>query len=145
LRISSATRTELVVINFDLIIDYLKEAHENSSDEKTFMFNVRKSREFLREMKLALNMDYDISKEYLSAYRHIDKLEAAYLFSKDETKYSQAIELLEKFRKAWSEVSDPDNKPVMHNTEQMYAGLTYGRGGRLNEYVDTQANRGFQA
>lgn len=143
-RISSANRVGLVVINFDLIIDYLKEAKENISDEKSFMRNIKKSREFLREMRLSLNMDYEISKDYIAAYRFIDRLIASYLFSKSEEKYALALELLNKFRKTWSEVSEEDAALVMQNAEQIYAGLTYGKNGRLNEYIDTRADRGFK-
>lgn len=144
-RIASASRVELIVINFDLIMDYLREAKENSENGHSFVFNIGKSREFLREMKLALNMDYEISKEYHAAYTDIDRLIAGYLFSKSDETYEKIVDILTEFRDAWANVDDDDTSPVMSNTEQMYAGLTYGKDGKLTEYVDICSDRGFKA
>lgn len=144
LRISNASRLQLVIINFELIIDYLNEAKENRENEKVFSFNIQKSRDFLREMKLSLNMEYDISYKFLALYNYIERLIARFLFSKSDKTADEALELLNGLLNSWKQVKEDDSSPVMQNTQQMYAGLTYGRGGKLNEYVDIQVNRGFK-
>ena len=56
-------------------------------------------------------------------------------------------EIFEKLLAGYKKVSEEDvSGPVMKNTQQVYAGLTYGRG-TLNEmYVNgNEARRGFMA
>ena len=56
-------------------------------------------------------------------------------------------EIFEKLLTGYQKVSEEDTSgPVMKNTQQVYAGLTYGRG-TLNEmYVNmNESRRGFMA
>ena len=51
--------------------------------------------------------------------------------------------MLKKLRKSFEDVAaQDDSEPLMSNTQDVYAGLTYGRGS-LNENVNTVPNRGF--
>jgi flagellar protein FliS len=145
LRITNATPLQLVIINFEIIEDYINEAKTVRDDEKKFSFNVQKAREFLREMKLSLNMEYEISRTFRSLYNYVDTLLAKFLFNKSDDTSNEALKILSELRGAWQEVKEEDAKPVMENVQQLYAGLTYGRHGELNEYVDTGSNRGFKA
>ena len=54
--------------------------------------------------------------------------------------------MLTMLRKSFYEVSKMDDStPLMQNTQQVYAGLTYSNGGGASEMLDAGANRGYKA
>lgn len=145
LKITNASRVQLVIINFELIIDYINEAKKNYQNEKDFSFYIDKARQFLREMSASLNMEYEISYTFLSLYHYVDEKLAKFLFDRSAETADEALKILIGLKDSWEQVKEGDSSPVMQNAEQMYAGLTYGKNGELSEYVDTRANRGFKA
>lgn len=145
LKITNASKVQLVIINFELIIDYINEAKKNLQSEKDFSFYIDKARQFLRELSASLNMDYEISYTFLSLYHYVDERLAKFLFNKSIETADEALKILIGLKEAWEQVKEEDTSPVMKNVEQMYAGLTYSKNGKLAEYVDTSANRGFKA
>ncbi|MDE6181733.1 MAG: flagellar protein FliS, partial [Eubacteriales bacterium] len=68
-KISSASPLQLVIINFEIIIDYINESKKYiNTKDKNFDFNVKKSRQFLMELRSSLNMEYEISENLMSIY-----------------------------------------------------------------------------
>ena len=60
-KIANASPLKLVVINFEIILDYLKESENTINNEKEFDFNILKARQFLSELRASLDMQYEIS------------------------------------------------------------------------------------
>ena len=92
-----------------------------------------------------LDFTYEIShylrRLYVFAYEELCQGVA----ERDSGRFSHASHIIEELLPAFREVAGQDeSKPVMQNTETIYAGLTYGRGS-LNESVDMNINRGLQA
>lgn len=148
-RIANASQLQLVIINYEIIIDYIKAAEKSAEENNKEDFNlaVEKSRAFLSELRNSLNMKYEISRNLMSLYNYVDRQLAYYTFNK-KTKYSQeCIKILSELLEGWKEIenNEEDKSPLMQNTQQLYAGLTYGRGGKLQEYVDVDNKRGFKA
>lgn len=146
-RIANATPTQLVVITYELILDHISEAKDNISDEKEFDKLVAKAREFLLDLRASLNMTYEISATLMPLYDYIDKLLAKTIYKKDTAVLAECEDILNSLLGSWKKVeaNEEDKTPIIENSQQLYAGLTYGRNGHLNEFVPEDTNRGFKA
>lgn len=148
-RISVASPLQLVIINYEIIIDYLNCSKHYINDKNAkneFIFNINKARDFLGELRASLNMQYEISYYLMSLYNYVDKILAFSLFNKNLNYIDKAIFILEKLLNSWVKIqSDEEDKtPVMENVEHIFSGMTYNKNGTLNEYVDTNSERGFK-
>lgn len=146
-KIASATSANLVVINFEIILDYLQQSKQTINNEKDFEFNISKARQFLTELRCSLNMQYEISSYLLTMYNYVDRYLAKFLFSKNLNDLEEAEKVLKTIMSAFVEIENKndDKTKVMENTDAIYAGLTYGKNGMLSEFVDVKSNKGFKA
>ena len=70
-------------------------------------------------------------------------IEASY--EETDKKLEDAIPIFRELREAFSEVAKQDTSPsLMEHTQQLYAGLTYGKG-TLNETLLSGNSRGYKA
>ena len=146
-KIATASPLKLVIINFEIILDYLEESKKNIDNQKEFDFNILKARQFLGELRGSLNMKYEISTQLLTMYNYVDRQLAIFLFSKKLEDLEAGTKVLKTIMSGFEEIEEKekDKNSIMQNTESIYAGLTYGRNGQLQEFVDTKHNRGFKA
>lgn len=146
-KISNASPLQLVIINYEIILDYLDSSKECVDDDKKFTLYVNKAREFLAELRASLNMKYEISFQLMSLYNYVDQQISYYIFNKKEECVKNCENVLIPLLEGWRaiEKDETDKTPLMSNTQQIYAGLTYGRNGQLSEFVDTDVKRGFKA
>lgn len=153
-RISQASPVELVIIMYDMAIEYLNDAiAESAEDERKD--DAKKQEQFRRNLKYAkrvvdqlaadLDMQYEVSEELLNLYRIMDRYLIKASVEKNVGLVETVISMLSKLRKSFYEISKNDtSEPVMKNTQQVYAGLTYSNAGSSNEYSkDSVNNRGF--
>ncbi|SHO53895.1 flagellar export chaperone FliS [Anaerocolumna xylanovorans] len=148
-RITQASKTELVVIMYEVLLSDIASAKEyfhKGEDEKA-MHDIKHGQKFLNELMSSLNYQYEISLNLMSLYIFVNKRIMDAYYKKEAEALDEAKEVLEILMKGFSEIAAGDKSgPVMTNTGQIYAGLTYGRGTLNETYVDpNQANRGFMA
>ncbi len=145
-RIANATQLQLVIINYEIIIDYLNAAKGSVNKKKDFDFNLEKARQFLNELRVSLDMQYTLSKYLMRLYLYVDQQIAYCQFNSRTEHIDESIKILNSLLEGWKkiETNEKDKTPVMENAQQLYAGLTYGKNGSLNEYVDMKTNRGFK-
>lgn len=141
-RITNATPLGLVIISYEIILDYMQKAREDNN------LPVEQARKFLSQLKNSLNMKYDIARQLKMLYDYVDRMLARYYFNAKKKEYLDECEkvmkpLLESWRRI--EKEEKAKQPVMENVQHIYAGLTYGKNGQLSEYIDTDASRGFKA
>ncbi len=149
IRITQANRSELIVIMYDIMkadISYAKKLL-SQGDVVQYQRECRHAQKVLNELMAALDYHYAMAYDLLSLYSYMNKRIVAACMKKDSLILEDVDCILDKLKSAFEEVSKQDpTGPVMSNTQQVYAGLTYGRG-TLNEsavgYHD--ANRGFMA
>ncbi|MGN0327504.1 MAG: flagellar protein FliS [Lachnospira sp.] len=145
-RISQASRSELVVILYDMASEYLKISVETDSEDE-FKKNVQQSIRVVDKLIVGLDMQYEVSVNLYKIYNHIKRslMKAQIHLDKDEI--LRVDKLLKKLRTSFYEVSKQDTSgPMMRNTEKVYSGLTYSKGGAGNEMLsDPVKNRGFMA
>lgn len=148
-RVTQASKSQLTVILYEMILEEIAEAkeHYETSDLAGFEKELKQAQRFVNELMATLNYQYAISYDLLSLYLFSNKAIIQAIMKKNPDTLMGVENVLKKLLHGFEEVSKTDKSgPVMRNTQQLYAGLTYGRG-RLNEvYVDTNIqNRGFMA
>jgi flagellar protein FliS len=147
-RIVNANQNDLVIINYEMLIAELDDAiykyeHE---DSKGFAKNMHQATRVLRELSDNLDFQYEISKDLMSLYIFMNKkfIEAS---QKNSTQPLQsAKDVLNVLLLGWQQAAKEQIKtaPLIQNGQQVYAGLTYGKG-QLNETVYTENSRGYKA
>lgn len=148
-RIAGASKSELVVIMYEVILTDLNDSIEaiENGDSDQFESSLKHSKRFLKELMASLDYSYKISFELMRLYIYVNKLIISAMFQKNKGFIEDAIIIMNRLMNGFEVVSKEDNSgPVMKNAEQIYAGLTYGKG-VLNE-VSLNSNenkRGFKA
>lgn len=148
-RVTQASRTELVVITYDILLEDIrtaKEAFEKNELER-YEKDLKHVVRFINELMAALDLSIPISRDLLSLYSFINKTVIYAWFHKSPDKLDSVSSVIRKLRSAFAEISKQDKSgPVMKNTQQLYAGLTYGKGTLNEAYIDpNEGKRGFLA
>ena len=148
-RVTQASRSELIVIMYDVILTDLAEAKkklaENNREEYTGA--VKHAARFLNELIGSLDYRYELSFQLLSLYSFANKTLVRAMFRFDDSLLEPVVSMMEKLRDSFREVSKADTTgPMMQNTEKVYAGLTYGKNSLNESLLDAGgAKRGFMA
>lgn len=146
-RISQASKTELVVIMYDMAQEYLKDAIQalNDDDKIGFCNNIRLVKRVIDELSSGLDMQYEIANELFVLYMQADKILIRCLARMDNEGLDKVGNMLNKLRESFYKLSkEDDSGPVLKNVQQVYAGLTYSSVGGSNEiYNDPVNNRGY--
>ena len=148
LRISQASPAGLVVINFELILEYL-----NTALVTDFRENVQKAKEGIEQLIQSLNFDVPLSHDFYEIYNYSYKLLCDVHFSSDSEAACNAVkevaELMEMLLVGWRECAEKADAEGIEqpSTEapKVYTGLTYGKDGQANEYIDEDKDRGYMA
>lgn len=138
LKISQSTKTGLVVVTDEIIIHYIELAQEafERNDMDDFRFQLKKARQFVDELSSALDMRFGISYELQRLYSFVRKTLILAECKEQQDGLMECIRMMEKLKGAFECVAKSDNSPkVMEGSQKVYAGLTYGPGSNLNEYV----------
>ncbi len=148
-RVAQANRTELVVIIYELIIDAVKEGEMcyNKGDSEAGAEKIRKAQLYLQELKGSLDFQYEISRQLYRLYRYVNEQLIATNIRQKPVNLDSACQVLEKLMDSFAEIAKQDtSKAVMQNSQQIYAGLTYGPGAQEEVFTDgAQGFRGYQA
>ncbi len=145
-RITSANRSELIVVLYDIYAEYLSDALKalNSDDLETFRSSVRKAEEVLVHLKSDLDFTYEISKELYAIYDYCHRLLSESLYKKDQKILLEAKKLMNNLKGAFEDIAKADtSKPIMQNAEKVVYGMTYGRSDVNSTLLKTGGSRGF--
>ena len=147
LKISQANKTELIVIMYEMAIKYIDDGLESLSNNniEEYRLNLKRSKAVINELTSVLDMSYVISYELRSLYIFINNVLVRADIRVETDELKRVREMLIKLSKSFKKVSADDNSgPVMENTQQLYAGLTYSKTS-LNVDMYSDVNRGFKA
>ena len=147
LKITRANATELVVILYDMILVYIKEAGEfwGADNKEEYQRSLQKIRNCIGELMDSLNTEYEMARNMYSLYIFFLKELVKAERKENGISYVKAIKpMIESLRNAYDEVAS-ENKtgPLMQNAQTVYAGLTYGRKD-VNVNLEQLSNRGFR-
>lgn len=146
-RVCQANRSELVVIIYELMLDSIGEAREafERGEEETAITELKRAQGCLQEMRGSLDFQYGVSHRLVKLYRYVNEQFAHSITRRRDVNLDSCERVLQGLMSGFSEVAKQDtSNPVMGGSQQVYAGLTYGRGS-LNEIaVDARsAGKGF--
>jgi len=147
LKISQANRTQMLVIIYDILLEYLEEAtkaeHEKQKDQ--FKSAIINARNCVNELIDSLNVEYELANGLLQIYLYLNRELARAYAKKSQEPIIIIQKLVMKLKMAYVEAAKTDHSSsVMGNTQSVYAGLTYGKG-VLNESMENPIeNRGFR-
>ena len=151
LRISQANPTQLVVINFELILEFLTAA-DGAVGTDDFFGYVSKTRNGLEQLIYTLDFNVPLSHDFYEIYKYTYKRLSDVAFTKDNDAahevISEARENMQILLEGWRAAADSDAaqaEPVATEAPKVYTGLTYGKGGQAEEYIDEDSGRGFMA
>lgn len=149
-RISQANRTELIVIMYDMAAGYIRQALETQESDGKNIYNqsIVQAKRVVDRLMASLDMQYEISAQLYRVYsviqRYLIKAMAEYT-EEGRRLLASSHKMLESLRQAFYKVSLTDSSgPLMKNTQQVYAGLTYSKAGSSNEFSQDFSNRGFK-
>ena len=142
LRISQANKSGMVVILYEMLLAYLEDAQVSLNEAGDYRSDLTKARKCLHELRNSLHFEYALAYQLLQLYIYVDKLiSRADISGKQET-ITEALSIIRRLHDAYEQISHQDtSEPVMGNTQQVYAGLTYGKKSLCENRND--GNRGF--
>lgn len=149
LRTTQANHSGLVLVLFDMEDVYLHDALGcfEEADIDGYLRNLEQAKKTHNELMASINR-VDVSGfKVWSLLRYMYRLLVASSVKREPVELDRVCDMLLKLNDAFKIVHEKDEEgPVMKNTHQVYAGLTYGKG-RLNESYGTvdYSNRGFRA
>ncbi len=146
LRIAQANATDLIVILYEMLLDYIEEAKEASAqgDNAALAEAVRKARNVLNELLQSLDIKYEqavnLRKLYFYCIRKLVHAQAG-----KEGALDEICKVIVPLRDAYAQIAaSNENGPVMGNSQMVYAGLTYGRNDLTENMADQGTNRGMR-
>lgn len=153
LRIAKATPVQLVVINHELLVDFVSAAEESfkAQELELFYHNINKSKDALTQLIDGLDFETSIAHDLFDLYLYAGERLSKALFGKDIEAVTEVKEMFTSLLEAWQAIEDtPDDRIAgtqgqADSGPQVYAGLTYGKDGELSEYIPEDENKGFKA
>lgn len=146
LRISQSNRSQLVVVVFDMTMEYLEEATlcYDKGDLEDFVQITKKARACVYELMTSLDTKYKIAVELMQIYIYMNKLLIQSVIKKEPQDFPAIKRMVRTLRGAFEEIAKQDSSaPLMGNAQQVYAGLTYGKGTLSESFSSQDINRGF--
>lgn len=145
-RISQANPTEMIVILYEMTLQYLSDAGgaAERKDYTEYRGNVRRARNCVSELLQSLHLEYEpagaLRQLYLYCIRRLSQAEVRW----HTELLRETADIITPLCDAYRQLA-PQNTagPVMKNTQAVYAGLTYGKNTLTENMADQSMNRGM--
>lgn len=147
LRISQSNKTGLVIVLYDIALQYLEDAvvaNENS-DKLQYTFNLEKARDTIDEMIYNLHFEYELARNLKKIYIYMKKCIRESIISGKPVELDAVRRMITSLRDSYITIKDNDESDaVMQNTQAILTGLTYSKNKVLNELTQECTNRGYR-
>ncbi len=147
LRISQANRAGLIVILYEIAIDYTDEAIAAASagDMSAMSLSAIRASRCVEEMQNNLHFEYDLAKTLNKQYIYMKKQLRNASISGDASGLEIVKKQLTGLRDAYDKIADSDKSgPVMEHTQTVLTGMTYSKDRILDDLTNETAGRGFR-
>lgn len=147
-RISQSNKGGLVIVIYDILFVYLTEAKEAYEKEEwdSYKAALRHAQRTIDELISSLNFSYDLAAELYRIYVFCRDSLAKAMYKREIEEVLLAERLMRRLYTAFSEAMKQDQSaPLMSNTQQVYAGYTYGRDDLVETCQNYDTSRGFLA
>lgn len=145
-RITQANSSELVVILYEMFDIYFDDVRKsmNLEDKSAFHENIRKCTGCIRELNASVISGTSAEEGLVSLYIYCMKELAMADLHYSVKNLDNVQMVMDKLHKTFEEVSKVNQSgAIMGNTQQVYAGFTYGRGSEVVQHMDGNPNRGY--
>lgn len=147
-RISQCNKGSMIVIIYDIVFAYIEDAKQSyaAEDHEGFKNALRKAQRAVDELIHALNFQYEVSKNLYSLYVFSKETMAKAIVKNSTDELEDVLAVLKDLYEAFMEASKQDHSlPLMQNTQQVYAGMTYGKNDLTETFQMPETSRGFFA
>ena len=144
-KITLSNRTGLTVVTYEILFAYLADAKSALKEERfeDYKQAIRQAQKCISELMVTLNFSYELAAELYRVYAYGKELLAKALYKRSDAEIGECEQLMKLLHASFVEVAKTDDSaPLMRNTEQVYAGYTYGRSD-VNSSSDANPSRGF--
>lgn len=144
-KITLSNRSGLTVVTYEILFAYLADAKSALKEERyeDYKQSIRQAQKCITELMMTLNFSYELATELYHIYAYGKELLAKAIYKRSEAEIAECENLMRMLYTSFVEVAKTDNSaPLMRNTEQVYAGYTYGRND-VNSSTDVNPSRGF--
>ena len=145
-RLSQCNSGEMIVIIYDIAFTYMSDADRafaegRHEDMKT---EIRRAQRALDELIGSLDFSYDIAEKLYSLYVFCKNELSRAMYENKPDGLKSAEKILRRLYASFVEAAKQDTSaPLMENTQQVYAGMTYARGELNESCMDEDGHRGF--
>lgn len=140
--VTHASRIELLCLTYALFLEDIERALLCTGEDRKKI--VAHSREVLLQLVESLDFKQQIAKELFAVYIYIQNI----LINKrdEDDKLREVYDLMNKLYQSYIQLMEQESEKqsVVEHAQQIYAGMTYGRG-YLSEVVTDDSQRGFKA
>lgn len=147
-RLSCCNRGEMIVIIYDILFAYLDDGIQakEAGNYEDFKKAVGLSQQVICRLMDDLDFSYEISNSLFSEYQFVNQLLSMAICKNTSKNLCDAKKVLKNLYDAFVEVSRQDtSEPLMSNTQQVVAGMTYQKGSLTETLQDSESSRGFLA
>lgn len=145
-RISQSNPTEIVVITYEIIINYIESAvkSDREGDMENMVNNLKKAKQFVNDLSSNLNFQYALSMDLMKLYRFSNTSLMNAIIKKNTDGLDIVVNIMRSLCESFTEVAKSDNRgPVINSSNQVFAGLTYGNNSQLTEYCYSFDKNGY--
>lgn len=147
-RISQSNGGGLIVVTYEIILAYIADAREcyNNDDYEGFRSALGRAQRGVDSLIQSLNFGYEVANNLYALYVFAKEEMAKAVIRKRLEEAEEAETVLVNLYTAFKEAAKQDHStPLMQNTQQVYAGMTYGRNDLTETFQDPGTSRGFFA
>lgn len=145
-RITQSNKGGLVIVMYDILFVYISDAKEAYKKESwdDYKEAIRHAERTIEELISALNFSYGLAAELYRIYVFCRDSLAKAMYKRDIEEVLMVERLMKRLYEAFSETMKQDTSaPLMSNTQQVYAGYTYGRDDLVETCQNYDTSRGF--
>ena len=147
-RISEANETQMITILYEMTLDYLNDAKLSLYEEDFDRYDkeLTRAQNCITELIRSLNMSYEIAGTFMQLYIFAKRHLISAAIRHDDAYIDDIISIFVKMRDCYKELEKLNQAAaIITGAQQVFAGLTYGKG-HLNETLsDPYNNRGYKA
>lgn len=147
-RITQSNRGEMIVIEYDIFFTYIEDAiaDHKAGRYENFKDNIRNADRVLARLQSTLNFEYPIAAELYPLYTFARKSLMMSIVKNNAEGLEDAQRIMRNLYAGFTEAAKQDHsEPLMHNTQQVYAGMTYDRKNLTESFHEPGTSRGFLA
>lgn len=147
-RLSCCNRGEMIVIMYDILFTYLDDGIQakEAGDYDGFKAAVNHAQQVIRRMMDDLDFSYEIAGSLYAEYQFVNQQLSMAVCKNTPQNLLDAKRILRNLYDAFVEASRQDtSEPLMENTQQVVAGMTYQKGSLTETFQDSDISRGFLA